>query len=169
MSGAATDAPELSRREFARWMWRQVTSMRSALLLLLLLALVAIPGSVLPPASVDARAVEAYRLAHPELAPWLDRLGLFHTYTSVWFSAVYLLLMVSLVGCIVPRTIAYAKAYAARPPNAPANFSRMPASCQLSPYSAPPRRHAEAYTPPSSIHAKMPGEKPGLIGMLKPP
>lgn len=128
MSGAATDAPELSSREFARWMWRQVTSMRTALLLLLLLALVAIPGSVLPQASVDARAVEAYRLAHPELAPWLDRLGLFHTYTSVWFSAVYLLLMVSLVGCIVPRTIAYAKAYAARPPNAPANFSRMPAS-----------------------------------------
>jgi cytochrome c biogenesis protein len=120
--------PELSRREFARWMWRQLTSMRTALLLLLLLALVAIPGSVLPQASVDARAVEAYRLDHPELAPWLDRLGLFHTYTSVWFSAVYLLLMVSLVGCIVPRTITYAKAYAARPPKAPANFSRMPAS-----------------------------------------
>lgn len=121
-------APELSRREFARWIWRQLTSMRTALLLLLLLALVAIPGSVLPQASVDARAVEAYRLDHPELAPWLERLGLFDTYTSVWFSAVYLLLMVSLVGCIVPRTIAYAKAYAARPPRAPANFSRMPAS-----------------------------------------
>lgn len=121
-------APELSRREFARWIWRQLTSMRTALLLLLLLALVAIPGSVLPQASVDARAVEAYRLDHPELAPWLERLGLFDTYTSVWFSAVYLLLMVSLVGCIVPRTVAYAKAYAARPPRAPTNFSRMPAS-----------------------------------------
>ncbi len=123
-----SDTPELSRREFARWMWRQLTSMRTALLLLLLLALVAIPGSVLPQASVDARAVEAYWLDHPELAPWLERLGLFHTYTSVWFSAVYLLLMVSLVGCIVPRTITYAKAYAARPPKAPANFGRMPAS-----------------------------------------
>jgi len=120
--------PELSRREFARWIWRQLTSMRTALLLLLLLALVAIPGSVLPQASVDARAVEAYRLDHPDLAPWLERLGLFHTYTSVWFSAVYLLLMVSLVGCIVPRTITYAKTYAARPPKAPANFGRMPAS-----------------------------------------
>jgi len=121
-------APELSRREFARWIWRQLTSMRTALLLLLLLALVAIPGSLLPQASVDARAVEAYWLDHPALAPWLERLGLFHTYTSVWFSAVYLLLMLSLVGCIVPRTISYAKAYAARPPKAPANFSRMPAS-----------------------------------------
>jgi cytochrome c biogenesis protein len=123
-----SDAPELSRREFARWIWRQLTSMRTALLLLLLLALVAIPGSVLPQTSVDARAVEAYWLDHPDLAPWLDRLGLFHTYTSVWFSAVYLLLMVSLVGCIVPRTITYAKAFRARPPKAPAIFSRMPAS-----------------------------------------
>src|SRR5689334_24200429 len=128
MSDAASDAPELSRREFARWIWRQLTSMRTALLLLLLLALVAIPGSVLPQVSVDARAVEAYWLDHPELAPWLDRLGLFSTYTSVWFSAVYLLLMVSLIGCIVPRTITYATAYRARPPKAPANFSRMPAS-----------------------------------------
>jgi cytochrome c biogenesis protein len=121
-------APELSRREFARWIWRQLTSMRTALLLLLLLAVVAIPGSLLPQASVDGRAVEAYQLDHPDLAPWLERLGLFHTYTSVWFSAVYLLLMVSLVGCIVPRSITYAKAYASRPPKAPANFSRMPAS-----------------------------------------
>ncbi|HUQ00103.1 MAG TPA: cytochrome c biogenesis protein ResB [Aeromicrobium sp.] len=121
-------APELSRTEFARWIWRQLTSMRTALVLLLLLALVAIPGSVLPQASVDARAVEAYRLAHPALAPWLDRLGVFHTYSSVWFSAVYLLLMTSLVGCIVPRTFAYAKSFAARPPKAPANFTRMPAS-----------------------------------------
>lgn len=128
MSDAPEPAPELSRREFARWAWRQLTSMRTALLLLLLLALVAIPGSVLPQVSVDARAVEAYRLQHPDLAPWLDRLGLFHTYTSVWFSAVYLLLMTSLIGCIIPRTIAYAQAFAARPPKAPANFERMPAS-----------------------------------------
>lgn len=129
MSDTATEhASELAPHEFARWAWRQLTSMRTALLLLLLLALVAIPGSVLPQTSVDARAVEAYRLDHPELAPWLERLGLFNTYSSVWFSAVYLLLMISLVGCIVPRTITYAKAFRARPPRAPANFGRMPAS-----------------------------------------
>jgi cytochrome c biogenesis protein len=102
--------------------------MRTALVLLLLLAVVSIPGSVLPQASVDARAVEAYRLDHPDLAPWLDRLGLFNTYSSVWFSAVYLLLMTSLVGCILPRTATYAKTFAARPPKAPANFARLPAS-----------------------------------------
>jgi cytochrome c biogenesis protein len=119
-------ASELSPREFARWVWRQLTSMRTALVLLLLLALVAIPGSVLPQTSVDARAVEAYRLDHPGLAPWLERLGLFHTYTSVWFSAVYLLLMTSLIGCIIPRALAYAKAFRARPPKTPANLDRLP-------------------------------------------
>ena len=119
-------ASELSLREFARWGWRQLTSMRTALLLLLLLALVAIPGSVLPQTSVDARAVEAYFLKHPDLAPWLDRLGLFHTYTSVWFSAVYLLLMTSLIGCIIPRSLVYAKAFRARPPKVPANLGRLP-------------------------------------------
>jgi len=100
--------------------------MRTALLLLLLLALVAIPGSLLPQSSVDARAVEAYWLEHPQLAPWLDRLGLFHTYTSVWFSAVYLLLMTSLIGCIIPRSLVYARAFRARPPKVPANLERLP-------------------------------------------
>ena len=39
---------ELSFRELLRWVWRQLTSMRTALILLLLLALAAIPGSVIP-------------------------------------------------------------------------------------------------------------------------
>ena len=40
--------PPLAPRELARWAWRQLTSMRTALVLLLLLALAAIPGSVIP-------------------------------------------------------------------------------------------------------------------------
>ena len=122
------DAPELNRREMLRWTWRQLTSMRTALFLLLLLAIAAVPGSLVPQTGVDARAVEAYRADHPELAPWLDRLGVFSVYTSPWFSAIYLLLMVSLIGCIVPRTIVYAKAVRARPPKAPKNLDRLPAS-----------------------------------------
>lgn len=105
--------------------------MRTALLLLLLLALVAVPGSLVPQSGVDARAVEAYRTQHPGMSVWLDRLGLFHTYTSVWFSAVYLLLLVSLVGCIVPRTAAYAKSFRARPPRAPRHFARLPGSTEF--------------------------------------
>ncbi len=123
-----SQAPALGRREMLRWTWRQLTSMRTALFLLLLLAIAAVPGSLVPQRGVDARAVEAYQLEHPSLAPWLDRLGAFSVYTSPWFSAIYLLLMVSLIGCIVPRTIVYAKAVRARPPKAPKNFDRLPAS-----------------------------------------
>jgi cytochrome c biogenesis protein len=120
-------APAQRPLEFARWIWRQLTSMRTALLLLFLLALAAIPGSLIPQTAVDPSAVFAFRDRHPSLAPVFDRLGLFAVYSSVFFSAVYLLLMVSLVGCIVPRLRVYAKAFRARPPQAPRNLSRLSA------------------------------------------
>lgn len=120
--------PALGRREFTRWLWRQLTSMRTALFLLLLLAVAAVPGSLVPQRGVDARAVQAFFSRNPTIAPILDALGFFNVYTSPWFSAIYLLLMVSLVGCILPRTAVYARALRARPPRAPRNFSRLPAS-----------------------------------------
>jgi cytochrome c biogenesis protein len=119
---------ELGRRELTRWFWRQLTSMRTALMLLLLLAIAAVPGSLVPQRGVDARAVEQYFADHPTSAPILDKLGFFAVYSSPWFSAVYLLLMVSLIGCILPRSIVYFRAARARPPRAPRNFSRLPAS-----------------------------------------
>ncbi len=101
--------------------------MRTALVLLFLLALAAIPGSLIPQQKVDPTAVSAYQRAHPSLTPWFDRVGMFHVYTSSWFSAIYLLLMVSLVGCFVPRIRLYAHAARSRPPRAPANLARLPA------------------------------------------
>jgi cytochrome c biogenesis protein len=123
--------PALGQREFTRWFWRQLTSMRTALFLLLLLAITAVPGSLYPQRSVDPRNVEAYFLDHPKSAPVLDKLGFFSVYTSPWFSAVYLLLLVSLVGCILPRSFVYLRALRARPPKAPGNFSRLPASASF--------------------------------------
>jgi cytochrome c biogenesis protein len=121
-------APALNRREFARWIWRQLTSMRTALVLLLLLAVAALPGSLVPQTGVDARAVEAFKSRHPDLSPVLEVLGVFNVFGSPWFSAIYLLLMVSLIGCIVPRSMVYLRAVRARPPKAPRRFERMPAS-----------------------------------------
>ncbi len=118
--------PDLTARELARWSWRQLTSMRTALVLLLLLALAAIPGSVIPQEDIDSLAVSQWRDNHPRLAPIWDRLDLFAVYGSVWFSAIYILLMVSLVGCIVPRLFVYARALRARPPKAPRNLARLP-------------------------------------------
>ncbi len=119
--------PSLGAIGLLRWAWRQLTSMRTALFLLMLLAIGALPGSVFPQRGVDATQVTRYRAEHPELSPWLDRLGMFDVYSSVWFSAVYLLLFVSLVGCVVPRTRVHLAAMRARPPRPPSRMQRMPA------------------------------------------
>jgi cytochrome c biogenesis protein len=107
-------------------MWRWLTSMRTALLLLLLLAIAAIPGSVLPQKSINIELVRQYVATHPTTGPWLDRLGFFQVYASPWFSAVYLLLFLSLVGCLVPRLRTHLVGLVARPPEAPAHLSRLP-------------------------------------------
>ena len=124
----STDAAALRPREFGRWIWRQLTSMRTALFLLLLLALAAVPGSLIPQRGVDPQKVEVYFLNHPSSAPVMDKFGLFSVYSSPWFSSIYLLLLVSLVGCIIPRAGVYYRALRARPPKAPRNFSRLLAS-----------------------------------------
>ena len=86
--------------------------MRTALVLLLLLALAAIPGSLIPQEGVDSLKTSQWQDAHPKLTPIYEKLGLFSVYDSPWFSAIYLLLMVSLVGCIVPRTFVYWRGHA---------------------------------------------------------
>jgi cytochrome c biogenesis protein len=111
-----------------RWGWRQLTSMRTALVLLFLLALGSVPGSVLPQQGQDPAAVQAYFTSHPALAPWLSRLGLFNTFAAPWFAAIYLLLFASLVGCVVPRTFRLAGQARTPPPRAPRNLSRLPHS-----------------------------------------
>ena len=122
--------PTLTPLQTARWAWRQLTSMRTALLLLFGLALAAIPGSLFPQRPAAPSTVLAYVRAHPRSAPWLDRLGLFDVYRSPWFSAIYLLLFVSLVGCVLPRARVHVRALRSRPTLTPRNFSRLPASAR---------------------------------------
>ena len=63
--------------------------------------------------------VVQYFADNPDLAPVLDSFQMFDVYTSVWFSAIYLLLFVSLIGCIIPRTKHHFEALRARPPRTP--------------------------------------------------
>lgn len=114
-----------------RWFWRQLTSMRTALFLLLLLAIAAVPGSLYPQRSADPNGVRFYYDQQPELSAFLDALQLFDVYTSVWFSAIYILLFVSLVGCVVPRTKIHWHALRAKPVKTPVNLNRMPAHLQV--------------------------------------
>ncbi len=111
-----------------RQAWRQLTSMRTALLLLFLLALASIPGGFLPQRGQNPVEVQAYLDRHPDLGPVLDRLYLFDVFAAPWFAAVYLLLFVSLVGCLVPRIRLHARALRTPPPALPARLSRLPLS-----------------------------------------
>ena len=110
-------ASRSSRR--VRRAWRQLVSMRTALLLLFLLALASVPGSFLPQRTLNPVEVQAYFAEHPTLAPLLDRLSLFDVFASPWFAAIYLLLFVCLIGCLSSRLRLHARALRTPPPDVP--------------------------------------------------
>jgi cytochrome c biogenesis protein len=113
-------------RGIARNTWRWLTSMGTALVLLFLLALGAIPGALLPQRSLNRSKVDEYIAGHPKIGPWLDRLQAFDVFSSFWFTSIYVLLFVSLVGCLVPRMIDHVRSLRATPVAAPRNLSRLP-------------------------------------------
>jgi cytochrome c biogenesis protein len=117
--------PRLGVKGLLRWFWRQLTSMRTALFLLLLLAIAAVPGSLVPQRSSDPNGVTQYFTNNPTLAPALDKIQAFDVYSSAWFSAIYLLLFVSLIGCVIPRTRHHLQALRAKPPKTPARLARL--------------------------------------------
>lgn len=100
--------------------------MRTAIVLLVLLALTAVPGSLLPQRGVASNpaAVANFAREHPDLAPWLDRLSLFNVYSAPWFAAVYVLLLVSMTGCVIPRCAHLWREFRSDPPAAPRHLSR---------------------------------------------
>nr|WP_245933430.1 cytochrome c biogenesis protein ResB [Arthrobacter livingstonensis] len=108
-----------------RWAWRQLTSMRTALFLLLLLAVAAVPGSLFPQRPSNPSNVTQYLTDHPTSGPILDWFRLFDVYSSPWFAAIYLLLFTSLVGCVLPRAKIHFKAMRSAPPRTPKRLSRL--------------------------------------------
>jgi len=118
-------SPTLGAVGWLRWGWRQLTSMRTAILLLLLLAIASVPGSIFPQRTADPNGVVQYFRDNPDLASFLDGIQVFDLYNSAWFSGIYLLLFISLIGCIIPRTRHHWKALRSRPPRTPARLSRL--------------------------------------------
>ena len=100
--------------------------MRTALILLFLLAVASLPGALLPQWSLNSGKTAQYIADHPTLGPWLDRLGFFEVFASPWYAAIYLLLFTSLVGCLAPRTWEFAGQLRARPVATPRNLGRLP-------------------------------------------
>ena len=119
------ELPELNSVGVLRYAWRQLTSMRTALILLLLLGVAAVPGSLIPQRTQNPMQVNQYFKDSPDLAQWMDKFSLFDVYGSPWFSAIYILLFISLIGCVFPRTIEHFHAARALPPVTPKNLARM--------------------------------------------
>jgi len=117
--------PELDSVGLIRYGWRQLTSMRTALILLLMLGFAAVPGSLIPQRTQNPMKVSEYFKDSPDLAKWMDKFSLFDVYGSPWFSAIYILLFISLIGCVLPRAIEHFHAARALPPATPKNLSRM--------------------------------------------
>ena len=117
--------PELGFVGWLRWAWRQLTSMRTAIVLLIMLAMAAIPGSLVPQESSDPNGVIQVREDNPDLLWFYDAFQLHHVFESYWFSAIYLLLFISLIGCILPRTKHHLKALRTPPPKIPARLQRL--------------------------------------------
>ncbi|MGM9471643.1 cytochrome c biogenesis protein ResB [Pseudarthrobacter sp. YS3] len=128
VTAAKADAalPTLGPVEMLRWAWTQLTSMRTALFLLLLLAVAAVPGSLFPQRPANPSIVTQYIQDNPDYGKLLDTLQLYDVYSSAWFSAIYILLFISLIGCVVPRAIAHYKAMRSHPPRTPKRLSRLP-------------------------------------------
>ena len=100
--------------------------MRTALILLFLLALASVPGSLFPQRGTSPLRVSQYLRDHPDAGPILDRLYLFDVFASPWFGAIYLLLFISLTGCVVPRLKVHYQELRSLPPEAPRNLNRLP-------------------------------------------
>ncbi|GAA1272166.1 cytochrome c biogenesis protein ResB [Sphaerisporangium rubeum] len=126
-----TTAKGLGVVGWLRWGWRLLTSMRTALILLFLFALASVPGSIFPQRSISPDQVARYFQDSPGTARWLDRLSLFDVYTAPWFAATYLLLFLSLAGCVVPRAATHYRELRRPPPAAPRNLSRLPRHATL--------------------------------------
>ena len=112
--------------------------MRTALFLLLLLAVAAVPGSLFPQRPANPSVVTQYIKDHPDYGKLLDSLQLFDVYSSAWFSAIYILLFISLIGCVVPRAIAHYRAMRSQPPRTP-QAALPPARVRLGPRHPAPR------------------------------
>lgn len=106
------------------WLW--LTSMRTALVLLFVLAVAAVPGALLPQRSLNSTKVDEFIATNGRVAEVYDRLGLFDVFSSTWFTAIFVLLFFSLIGCIIPRSWDHYKAMRREPTRAPKFLERLP-------------------------------------------
>jgi cytochrome c biogenesis protein len=114
MSGPVASAPSSLRRSVAL-VWRTLRSMRTAIILLLMLAAAAVVGSLIPQIPNSPQRVAAYQADHPFWAKVFQAAGFFDAFGAWWFALITALLFVSLVACLIPRSRAMIRTARAKP------------------------------------------------------
>jgi cytochrome c biogenesis protein len=89
--------------------------MRTALVLLFLLALASVAGSLIPQFPNTPDRVAEYLRDHALLGEIYLRLGFFDVFGTWWFALITALLVTSLVACLLPRSRAHLRAIRQRP------------------------------------------------------
>ncbi|MGH2594780.1 MAG: cytochrome c biogenesis protein ResB [Actinomycetota bacterium] len=105
----------ITLRQSTALVWRTLRSMRTALILLLMLAFASVAGSLVPQWPNSPERVLRYQVDHPLVGALYGRFGLFDVFGSWWFVLITTLLFVSLVACLFPRTRALARTLRQKP------------------------------------------------------
>src|SRR5712691_891358 len=111
----ASTAQKMTLQQSVALVWRTLRSMRTALILLFMLALAAVAGSLVPQLPNSPQRVVQYLSSHPLVGSIYGRLGLFDVFGSWWFTLITALLFVSLIACLIPRTRAAIRSVRQRP------------------------------------------------------
>ncbi|MEO8475599.1 MAG: cytochrome c biogenesis protein ResB [Actinomycetota bacterium] len=112
---SSSSRSRLSVQQSVAMVWRTLRSMRTALILLLLLAAASVVGSLIPQVPNSPERAAQFLDTHPLLGDLYLRAGLFDVFGSWWFTLITVLLFVSLIACLIPRTRATWRALRARP------------------------------------------------------
>lgn len=104
------EVPPTPMRAFAKLPgWRALRSMRTAIYLLLALVVATLVPTLVPQRITDAAKVAELSRTHPYLFSVGERLRAFDVFTSPWYMAIWVSLLVVLLLCLLPRTRAFLK------------------------------------------------------------
>jgi cytochrome c biogenesis protein len=110
MSTSAPALPRMTVRQSLAMVWRTLRSMRTALILLFLLAIASLVGSLIPQIPNSPERAASYQVEHPLVGTFFRHAGFFDVFGSWWFALITTLLVVSLIACLLPRSRAHLRA-----------------------------------------------------------
>ena len=114
-----TQASQPGVGRFLRVQWRALCRMRTAVILLAIVAGLSVIGSMLPQKALQPVRAQGWVQSHQVVGPFLDNMGLFGVYESWWLLVAAALMYVSLTNCVFTRSRALVRRWRRRLPRGP--------------------------------------------------